>query len=571
MKDKKKILKISYVVIAILVTIIVLGKVILKYNFTGTHDGYLHLIKIIGVSDIFKTGQFPPIIQSGFCNGYAINLFYNPVTTYISLIFGSILNNYIIGIRLMLIIMMILAGIFMYLFLKEVTGRKDIGLIAAIFYIIAPYYLSNIYVRGAIGEAAALTFLPLLFLGLYNLFNDNGDTHYIIAIAASGLLLTHNITTLYAAIFSIIYVLVNIFKLKEKAIIKKLLVNVAFIIGITLFFIYPLGLHRISGDYVVFNTELMRTNGERVAENTLELSQLFTEIDNQEIIFKFNIVQFILFIPFVYFHKYVEEKNKKIYFLFSILAIITSAIVLIKEIWLKAPDILCTIQFPWRLLGFVNMFMSVISAINLSILVEKILKVEKSSSIFIFILIAMIALFVSYTCNYKFNASGKNDKESIEFIENNIDSIEYSYINREYLPSKTYKNLKTNPERINMKKAVIISGDANIIAEEKQELTYKIEIEDVEKDTNIEIPFLYYIGYNAYLEKEDGEKVEIEIQESEYGFVEVKLKNEYSKGKLIVEYKTPVSYYICYIVSGISLIGLIIYVIIYKRKITNRE
>lgn len=571
MEEKKKILKISYVLIAITVTLIVLGKIILEYNFVGTHDGYLHLIKIIGVSDIIEKGQFPPIIQSGFCNGYAINLFYNPLTTYISILFGNFFSNYLVGIKFMLIFMMILAGIFMYFFIKEVTDRKDIGLLSAIFYITAPYYLSNIYVRGAIGETAALTFLPLLFLGLYNLFNSNGEKHYIISFAAIGLLLTHNITTLYATLFSVIYVLVNIRKLKEKDIIKKIIINVLFIIGITLFFIFPLGLHKFSGDYVVFNSELMRTTGERVAENVLDVSQLFTEKENQEIIFKINFVQIILFVPFIYFQKFVENKNKKIYLSFSILAITTAVSMLIKEIWLNAPDILCIIQFPWRLLGFVNLFMSTIAAINASILLEKILKIDKDRCIFIFILIAMLALGISYTSDYKFNVSGKYDEKSLKFIEKNIDNIEYGNINREYMPSKTYKNLRINPERINMKKAVIISGDASIIAESKKELVYEINLENIEKDTNIEIPFLYYIVYNAYFESENKEKIELETQESDYGFVEVKLKNEHTKGRVIVEYKTPISYYICYIISGITLVVLIMYIINYKKKITNRE
>ena len=236
MEKNKKYLEKIYIVIAIILTIFVLGKPILESNISGTNDGYLHLIKIMGVNEIIKEGQFPPVINAGFCNGYALNLFYNPLTTYISLICGLIVDNFATGIKLMLILMMILSILFMYIFLKNITKKTGVAVAGAIFYVTNPYYLSNIYIRGAIGESAALTFLPLLFLGLYSLFNGDRKKHYFITIAATGLILTHTITTLYAAIISLIYVIVNLKKLKEKDILIKILINVLFIIRIIFIF-----------------------------------------------------------------------------------------------------------------------------------------------------------------------------------------------------------------------------------------------------------------------------------------------------------------------------------------------
>ena len=58
---------------------------------------------------------------------------------------------------------------------------------------------------------------------------------------------------------------------------------IVFIIGITLFFLYPLGLHKIFGDYVVFNSELMRTTGSSVSENVIGLKDLFIKTNNYKI------------------------------------------------------------------------------------------------------------------------------------------------------------------------------------------------------------------------------------------------------------------------------------------------
>lgn len=567
MVKNKKIIETIYIILAVLLTLFVLGKTIFSYDISGTNDGYLHLIKIIGVNDIIESGQFPPIIEAGFCNGYAINLFYNPLTTYISLLCGVILNNFAYGIKLMLFIMMLLAIVFMYKFIKEFTGKKEIAIAAAIFYVTNPYYLSNIYIRGAIGESAALTFLPLLFLGLHNLFSGDKKKHYYITIAAAGLILTHNITTLYAAIISLVYVLFNIKKLKEKDVVIKVLINLGFIIGITLFFMFPLVLHRFSGDYVVFNSEFMRTYGAKVSESAIELKQLFTEIEGQAVIFRFNIIQLILFIASIYCYKYIDEKNKKTYLIFIILAIICTLLSIFSSVWKIAPDILCTIQFPWRLLGFAGFFMSIVASINLFIILKNIFNGKEENLLFIIIPITLISLIYANSLDYKDYTVKKDDNESIEFVEKNIDNIVYMNINREYMPSKTYVNLNTNPNRISGASAIILEGNAEIKSENREELCYEIEFSNIDKNTKIEIPFLFYVGYNAYIEDEDNtNKIELEVKESEYGFLEIEIPNEYENARVVVEYKTPVSYYIVYVISFITLIGFIIYIVYNHKK-----
>ena len=571
MEKSKKYLERIYIVIAILLTLFILGKVVIESSICGTNDGYLHLIKIMGVNEIIKQGQFPPIIDAGFCNGYALNLFYNPLTTYISLICGLIVNNFALGIKIMLIIMMFVAIIFMYMFLKNVTKKTGVAVAGAIFYVTNPYYLSNIYIRGAIGESAALTFIPLLFLGLYNLFNGDRKKHYFITIAATGLILTHNITTLYAAIISFIYVIINFNKLKEKDILIKLLINILFIVGLTIFFIYPLLLHSFSGEYVIFDSDLMRTNGERVASGVISFKELFMEIPGQEVIFRLNIIQVVLFILSIFCYRFIDKKDRKIYLSFIIFAILSVILCMTKNIWEFAPDILCNIQFPWRLLGFSGFFISTIAGINLFIILKKIFKNKENGLIFVIIPIALLSLLYAYSLDYKDYTVKKDDNESIEFINNNINNIVYMNINREYMPSKTYIALYKNQERIKGDNVFILEGEALIESENKNELIYDIKLSDIKENTSIEVPFLYYKGYSAYIENEKNGRKEIDVKESDYGFLKIDIPNEYKNGMIKVEYKTPITYYIVYIISFVTLIGFIIYIVLNTEKSKNYE
>ena len=95
----------------------------------------------------------------------------------------------------------------MYFLGRKITKSNGAGFAMAFFYMIAPYKLLDVYVRYAIGEFTALVFVPIVFYGLYDLINENGKKHYYIAIGAIGIILSHTLTSMYVAIFCLIYVL----------------------------------------------------------------------------------------------------------------------------------------------------------------------------------------------------------------------------------------------------------------------------------------------------------------------------------------------------------------------------
>lgn len=72
-----------------------------KMNIRDTHDGFLHLLRLIGTNNALKIGEIPPTIVPYFCNnwGYAMNLFYNPLVTYIPLLIKLITPTYVIALK----------------------------------------------------------------------------------------------------------------------------------------------------------------------------------------------------------------------------------------------------------------------------------------------------------------------------------------------------------------------------------------------------------------------------------------------------------------------------------------
>lgn len=58
----------------------------------------------------------------------------------------------------------------MYWFVSQLTKSKEIGTLAAILYMLMPYHLNDMYIRNALGEFLSYIFIPLVFLGLYKIF-----------------------------------------------------------------------------------------------------------------------------------------------------------------------------------------------------------------------------------------------------------------------------------------------------------------------------------------------------------------------------------------------------------------
>ena len=562
--EKTKILQYGI----ILGVVLIISIYILKGTIINTHDGGLHVLRVIGVSESISTGQFPPIIAPSYCNtwGYAVNLFYNPLTTYIPLIISNIIGLFTLGMKIFIILILFLTGIFMYKFVKQVTKNQTISVISACLYILFPYYLSDILIRGAIAEMVALAFLPILFIGLYSLFEEKGEKHYYIAIGGIGLLLTHNITTLYATLMSIIYILFNLKKLKEKEIWKKGIINIIFILIITLFYTVPLIINTNNAEYTIMNHEIMETTGEKVEKRGLNFIDLFKLNKSEDIVFTIGLPNIILLLSTIFTYKKIDTKYKKIYKIFLIMGTISLIMSTKYFPWQYMPDIFSTIQFPWRMLGFAGFFISLINGINLYIIIKYILKEKENATIYISICSLSIIVIYVLMLPYNINGNLNGEKEYEKGILENM-SISYWQINREYMPLKAYIKikdyLKTRDNKIS-----IIQGKADIQYQEKNDLRIEFELKNISENTIIELPYLYYLGYEAKIQKIDGTQEEMNTIESENGFVAIKLpKEEYLKVE--VEYRTPTSYYLAYIVSLIGTIIFIIYII--KQKNQKKE
>lgn len=566
-------------------------------------DGIQHLCRLIGTEQTLVSKQFLPMIMSNFCNnfGYSWNIFYSPLTAYIPLIFRIFSFSFEICLKLFMFVVTVATGIAMYKFVIKITKNKNIAILASVLYIIAPYRITDMYVRMALAELTSFIFIPMVFSGMYSIINENKKSSLLI-IGASGLISTHTVVCMYTAMLCFVYLIVFIRKLNKKSILN-LLVSLLMIVLITSFYWVGLAQHYFSTSYEVFVPGRM----ERVDVLNFyktSLSQLVYTDKEQKMIYEIGIVTFIglLLTPIAIMKFEKQEKEKdftKIYGLFGILGIVLTIMTLKIFPFEKLPGTFTMIQFTFRLFEFTSFFFAIISAVNFWILI-------KNFNIRDVIIISLIACLLTTIYGKKISYEKKYDEK--DFIEprrvtKDVGRINAGMASFEYLPSKAFNCLKTyiadredvpiilnnsdNQINIsdyekngsNMKMKILkaspeLANGTDKVYEVSEELTNEEDTiseanQDDEsskanttsEDIEIELPYIYYLGYRV---KIDGK--EVKYTESEHGFVQINIDKELNEeAKITVKYLGTNEMIIAFAVSLVSTVSYAIFTITAKR------
>lgn len=564
---------INYLII-IIVSLIMCIPLFQEGIHTG-HDGDFHISRTIGTIEELKNGN-SIFVVSRFSNnlGFGWNLFYPPISTFINVIFALLTGNVVIAMKFFIFITFIFSGISMYKLVKTLTNNNLSALIASLFYMIAPYRMLNAYTRLAVGEMISFVFIPIIFRGVYYILNGKIEKSYLYVLGTIGLLLSHNISTLLTFILGALYVLINIKALKDKKILKTLCISTAIIILSVLFFEVPLLEQKHSVDLEVFRYGKMYSKTSVMGHALSPLQLLYRNAQGADSSMYFcigiHILLGLILTPFAYKS---SNKNYK-YFLFVGLVSCLMSTLLFP--WFVMPDILLMIQFPWRMLVVIVFCFSIIGGINIAYLIEKI-KLKKYSSI---TKIMSFTLLIVLSCLYSFSFINNLDVkiadnklyEEPEIIDPINQVSRYSSF-LEYWPQKAIVAIDYIIDRDN--KVKLLSGNADIQNETKENGILNFDITNVSENTVLELPYLFYKGYEVtYTPTGSNEKIKLNnLVESDKGLASIELDTSVS-GHINIEYHATALHKICIVVSFSTITMYLIYLVISKfkkKKAINKE
>ena len=460
----------------------------------------------------------------------------------------------------------LLSGITMYTFMMNVTKNKNVSLLSSILYVLAPYRITDMYIRIAVAELASFMFIPIIFDGLYSVLKEEKLSFKLIW-GTVGLILTHMVITMYMAIICLLYLVFNIKKLKSVKVIRILVISLVCILLITSFYWVGVLQQHNATSYEVFVPGRMEV-GNKLEYYKTEFYQLFHTNKDQTMIYAIGLVTVLGLVLTPIAWKNVEKDYKRTYVLFLIFGIILTIMTLTFFPFEKLPSIFKMIQFTFRLYEFTEFFFAFVAGINYGIIIKKF----KISDVIVLAVISTL-LLIPYKGKLEYELSTNEDRliEGVRVTEN----TGRVHAGMEYLPSKAFKVLNTYIAN-RKDEPIITNGEAEILNYSKNRTNLEFELANMkskqeadnqnnktEAGLTIELPYIYYLGYRVYANGS-----EIEYAESDNGFVQIKINPAlYEQNvKINMKYTGTNEMIVASVISGISAMIIVISEIRFKMK-----
>ncbi len=384
------------------------------------------------------------------------------------------------------------------------------ALIGSIVYALFPYHVYDIYTRGSVGEAVALSIIPFIFWQI-----ERGKNVFI-AIGIGLLITAHNVLAILFLPIILLYMII----LRRCSISSILFV---FIEGLSMssFFWMPALYDR---QFTVFDMTVVS-----------DFSHYFISD-----ISLFGIITIITLAISIYLI-FRKLDIKLTFFLILTLLSIFLATSISKFIWQILP-LGPFIQFPFRMLSF--------SVLSISFLVGYILQKSKRKYL---IIGSVISLVILYASSWMFFTPKKTDNLPDSFYSTNQDS---TTVQNEYMP----RWVKTLPNPTQNQQVSLLSGQGEVSNVFKNGARMSFDFQAV-KPSAIETHIMYFPGWKVFV---DNKKTPLTYSNS-YGLIDFDLPSGFSHVKMVFE---ETSFRIT--ADCVTLIGILILLLfpLYKKRLS---
>ena len=528
--------------------------------------------------------QVDPDTLGGF--GYAYNLFYGPLLSYVAAGLQALIGFWPIAINLVLVLCLIGSGLTMCYAMSKISKNKVLAVLVSVFYMAAPYALNNLYSRMALGEVAAAVAAPILLLGLYQL--TVGDKHAArsIALSAALLLLSHSLSAMLFALMAAVYVILNFRKVLNWENIWRMVVGVMVALGLTAFFTLPLLEAKLTDNYgvfdagyadVYFGANARSMNDHRLWPQQLLVMDYTGGVNADGLGGEFGVTLGIIFIVgllgFWFTRRWIEDVNQRrlatSLYIIAVLAILL-ALPIIN--WYHMPGIMWQMQFPWRTLMVATLCLAVVSGYTVYGLLRGLSDEKQRVAM---VLVSMLAIY------FVMPLILPREERRVELEKVAEDPVIIGW-EAEYAPmqllcspsnqedvsqgfacslSRIRERLAERGEEIR-----VISGNVMMTQASKDGLNMTLTVDNpIDEDAIVELPAIYYPGYQAQM----GEKTLQVTPSHDYGLVAVTIPAG-AKGEIKVKYglslATQIGGLISVTTAGLSVVWLVISGIMERRQ-----
>ncbi|WP_137610089.1 hypothetical protein [Companilactobacillus formosensis] len=510
------------------------------------NDGRFHVMRMQGLYEAIKHGNFFPIVNMSFLGGFG----------YISNIFYSNLWLYPVAFLRLLGMTTVQAFISFYVLLNFVTfvisfesyyvvsRRFDKSLIFSFVYTLSTYRIFDMVRRFDIGEVLTLTFLPIVILGVYEIFYADNSKWWYLTIGMTAVIYSHALSPILIAIFILLVVIFRIKTLiKEPKRILTLIYSGLSSLLLSLGYFLPMYEQLKHTQFKLTHSPLIY-----VSQGSMQIPNL-VKLSLENDLFKQNIgilmLLMALIIPVIIWKTVPAIRDFAI--IGEILLLMTTDI-FPWNLFIHTP--LNIIQFPWRFNMLVTILFAVVLASDPCNWLNRFWK--KGALISVTIAMIFVAEFSLVT-----NHPTQDDSYA---AFNNLDVYSIG-AGQEYLP----KNANLGQLRRTKHVPEVKSGSIKIKDFQQKGSSLKLDF-NATKSGKIDLPIIGYYGYTS--KSSTGNVSSVKMDQTNNGLAQVKVRGS---GILRVNYQKTLVQKISKLISLISFLIMIIYLFRQNRVSSKLE
>ncbi len=546
------------------------------YRLGGGHDINFHLMRIEGLAQGLQMGQFPVKIQPAWYEGYGYgcSVFYGDIFLYLPAILhllGISLQNsykvYVFATQAAVI------GISAYSF-QRIFQNKYISFLGTALYSLAIYRLTNIFVRGAVGEYTAMIFLPLIAYALVLLLHRNSLQKernkgcLLLALGMTGILQSHILSAEMVCIILAFICVIYFRRVFTKQVFLSFVKAVCLTLFLNLGFLVPFADYMLTGK---FNVNAIN-GGWRVEQNIQDygaflsqLAQVFYHAGGGNLERALgtegemplgvgcSLVLAIVFFLFLLFKLTKEEKQSfpwkiaKISCLTAVLSLFMSTCYFPWEVLRKSNVliryIVINLQFPWRFCTIASVSLVILWCSLIRITMTRWSLTKAAAAGGAVIVISMI------TAGY-FMADVMHEGQAFQAVfAEDMDTMVES--GEEYLPVNTISH-DFSEDNLFVEDGITVTE----LIRSGIRLTIQCR-NSTGQDLTMEVPLLYYKGYTAVGRTAEGQKIRLTVTSGTNQVVRVCLPGSF-EGVVTVDFKEPVYWRMAEVISVITMLGILI-------------
>lgn len=206
--------KVNYIDIMLIVVLGIIATIVpfLSHFYNISTDGVYHLARFQSIADSLKDNSIPNTLNFKYVSqnsaiGVAINSLYPWLTGLIFIIPNLIFQNPIWGLAAGFLILNIITISTAKSLMSYISSSRIIIYTGVVIYQFNNYHFIDLYSRSAFGESIAYAFIPLVFLGILQIY-DAKKTGFLVLGLGMGLLInTHIISFIFGLLIIFISIL----------------------------------------------------------------------------------------------------------------------------------------------------------------------------------------------------------------------------------------------------------------------------------------------------------------------------------------------------------------------------